>query len=271
MGRISEAAKKKTSAPVEKVTTDQMIPARLKKGQKPEPEEIDEDDELDGETEDAEESEDAEDASEEDGDEGDDIEDDEVEEDDGEESEFDEEEDSADEDEEESEDFLGDDEDDDEDDLTGATGKSKDPGSFEAKRKKVMLDFTDSGDAPPSVAPGNYPARVQDVELKDSASGNPMLEWTFKITAGKEKNRDLKFWSSMKQDARWASARVLKALGVPVAGKRFELDPVKIIGKPCILNIVHDGRNEDFPHKVQKVLPADAAAIKASKAAKDLI
>jgi hypothetical protein len=153
-----------------------------------------------------------------------------------------------------------------------APAKSKrDPASFNTRRKSIELDFTNTDDKPPSIDPGEYTARVQDVEFKESQSGNPMLEWSFKITGGKFRNKDLRFWTSLSQDARWSTARTLKDLGVPVAGKKFTLDPEKLIGKPCKILVVADGRNEDFPYKVQRVMPADAAAIKAAKAAKDLV
>jgi hypothetical protein len=178
-------------------------------------------------------------------------------------------------DEEEDDDFLADDEEDaDEEDLKALAksgGKPGDPGSFTAKRKEVEIDFTASGEAPPAILPGNYNAKVGDVEFKESAAGNPMLEWTFILTAGPHKNANLRYWTSLKPDAMWSSARTLKAIGIPVAGTKFRLNPEKVIGKPAIVQVVHDGRNEDFPHKIQKVLPPDASAIKAAKAAKDLI
>lgn len=185
-------------------------------------------------------------------------------------------EDEEDEEEEEEDDLDGLLEEDEEDDeltglVSGAPGSASDPASFSSTRKAISLDFRGVEDGPPQVEPGDYTGRVTDVEACESSAGNPQLVWSLQVTSGKHKNLPLKLWTSLMPNARWATARALKALGIPAAGKVFELDPNEVKGKPCIIRVKKDDRNPDFPFKVDRLLPADAAAAKAAKSAGELI
>ncbi len=122
-------------------------------------------------------------------------------------------------------------------------------------------DFTDVDDEFPVAEEGSHHAKVIDFEKADSKAGNPQYVWQFRITAGESKDVEIRYWTSLLPQARWKAVETLVAVGVQAAGSIARFSKSDILGKPCILEIVHemyDGRNS---HKVKKVHPPNQDSI----------
>lgn len=119
---------------------------------------------------------------------------------------------------------------------------------------------------------GKYKAKVQDLEEKDSASGHPMLVWTWEIIDGEESGTTLKSYTTLQDHALFGLKQHMDALGVSGDLKGFETD--SLIGKMAMLSvtkpkIVSRDTGEDIDvNRVDKVLPLKSAAKSSKKAAK---
>lgn len=114
-------------------------------------------------------------------------------------------------------------------------------------------DFTEVSGGFRLAEEGLHHAKVVGFERTESKSGNPQYTWQFKIIAGESKGIEVRYWTSLLPQARWKVAEALEAVGVAAAGSiaRFKLSD--IIGKPCLLEVVHDEYDGRTTHKVNKV------------------
>lgn len=129
-------------------------------------------------------------------------------------------------------------------------------------------DFTDVDDEFPVVEEGSHHAKVIDFEKAESKTGNPQYVWQFRITAGKSKDIEIRYWTSLLPQARWKAVETLVAVGIEAAGSIAKFTKNDILGKSCILEVIHqlyDGRNT---HKVRKVHPPTQDSIDFAKADK---
>lgn len=127
-------------------------------------------------------------------------------------------------------------------------------------------DFTDVQDGFPMAEEGMHHAKVIDFEKADSKSGNPQYVWQFRITAGKSKDIELRYWTSLLPQARWKTAETLAAVGIEAAGSVARFKKSDIVGKPCILEVIHDTYDGRVNHKVQRVHPPNEDSVKLAKA-----
>ena len=117
-------------------------------------------------------------------------------------------------------------------------------------------DFTDvDAGGFPVAEEGSHHAKVIDFEKSDSKSGNPQYVWQFRITAGNSKDVEIRYWTSLLPQARWKVVETLTAIGIKAAGSIARFSRVDILGKPCIIEVIHEDFEGRTTHKVQRVHP----------------
>jgi len=119
---------------------------------------------------------------------------------------------------------------------------------------------------------GRYPAKVSVVEYvaESARSGEPTLAWQFTVQGGDYDGRIGFLNTSLqvgdeetgKKDARWATMRVLKALGfsedeIKARSWDFE-DPDTmdmLIARDCIISIGHEMYEGEKKQRVRRIFP----------------
>lgn len=151
--------------------------------------------------------------------------------------------------------------------LADAVAKTEKPtGLPQAGDDEVFEeDFTDVDDEFPIADEGAHHAKVIDFEKSDSKQGNAQYVWQFRITAGKDKGMELRYWTSLLPQARWKAVETLAAIGVAAAGSVAKFTKADVIGKPCIIEVVHEVYNERNQHKIKKVHPPDKGSVDFAK------
>lgn len=107
------------------------------------------------------------------------------------------------------------------------------------KASGVKVDFSDT-EASGIVEEGDYLIEVDEVEQKESSTGNPMLVFTFKITEGDFKGKKLFHNCSLQPQALFNLRGLLEALGLEVPQGVMEFDPADLIGETCGASVVHE-------------------------------
>jgi len=126
-------------------------------------------------------------------------------------------------------------------------------------------DFTDVDDEFPMAEEGAHHAKVIDFEKSESKQGNPQYVWQFRITAGVSKGIELRYWTSLLPQARWKTVETLVAVGVEAAGSIARFSRSDILGKPCIIDVIHDVFEGRTNHKVRKVHPPNKDTVDFAK------
>lgn len=122
---------------------------------------------------------------------------------------------------------------------------------------------------------GNYEAEVIDLEEKDSASGHPMLVWTWKITKGDESGATLKSYTTLQDHALFGLKQHMVALGIDGDLDGFETDI--LIGRTAMLavtkpKIVSRETGEDIDvNRVNKVMAIKSSSKTPQKKAKSKV
>jgi hypothetical protein len=126
-------------------------------------------------------------------------------------------------------------------------------------------DFTDTEEGFPMAEEGVHHAKVIDFEKADSKTGNPQYVWQFRIVAGNSKDIELRFWTSLLPQARWKTVETLGAIGIDAAGSVAKFKRSDIVGKPCIIDVIHDTYEGRLNHKVRKVYPPNEDTVEFAK------
>ena len=109
------------------------------------------------------------------------------------------------------------------------------------------------------VAEGIHPARVIDFEkVISKSSGNPTYEWQFMVTDGVSKGQEIKFWTSLQPSARWKAAACLQAIGIKAQGSIVRFTKADVVGKLCMIKVVHEEYNGRMTNKIDSVFPPQA-------------
>jgi len=122
----------------------------------------------------------------------------------------------------------------------------------------IRVDFTNVGDG--SFAPlpeGKYEATVFEVEQRVSQnSGQPYLNWQFKIMGGEYDGRRAFYMTSLQPQALWKLKQTLSRLGYTKEELEgaFELDLTDLPGKECTILIGHEQYNGETRDRVLDVL-----------------
>ena len=142
------------------------------------------------------------------------------------------------------------------------------------KASGVKVDFSDTEKAG-LVEEGDYLIEVDEVEQKESSTGNPMLVFTYKIAEGEFAGKKLFHNCSLQPQALFNLRAVLEALGQEVPQGVMEFDPADLIGETCGASVVHElyegktkARIAEFFSAEELGGEAEAPAAKAKPAAK---
>lgn len=137
--------------------------------------------------------------------------------------------------------------------MAGAFGKPRD-------EAEIVIDGLDGVDESPWYVPaGDHPAKVTLCEPQTSSAGNPMLVFTFTISSGVAKGKDLKVHAVRTPAAMWKLKEVLKALGLDVSAKSLKIKPSALVGKAALLVVADQEFNGEIRSNVKKVKPLVAA------------
>lgn len=100
---------------------------------------------------------------------------------------------------------------------------------------RITLNLDDVGSSFTIIEPGRYPARVVDIEEKESSTGNPMLVWSWELEGGDYSGQEIKSFTSLQDHALFGLKQHLEAFGI---SGEVDIDTDKLIGKTAMLTIV---------------------------------
>ncbi|HON76340.1 MAG TPA: DUF669 domain-containing protein, partial [Dermatophilaceae bacterium] len=66
---------------------------------------------------------------------------------------------------------------------------------------RITLNLDDVGSSFTVIEPGRYPARVVDIEEKESSTGNPMLVWSWELEGGDYSGQEIMSFTSLQDHA----------------------------------------------------------------------
>lgn len=92
----------------------------------------------------------------------------------------------------------------------------------------------------------DYLCEVLSVESGTSKQGNPKLIWTFVVTEGTHKNRQLKLHTNTSGKGSGRAKQVLKACGVTLDGERIRFKRAQVVGSSVKLAVDIQTDNPDF-------------------------
>jgi len=100
---------------------------------------------------------------------------------------------------------------------------------------RITLNLDDVGSSFTIIEPGRYPARVVDIEERESSTGNPMLVWSWELEGDRDySGREIKSFTSLQDHALFSLKQHLEAFGI---SGEVDLDTDKLIGKTAMLTI----------------------------------
>lgn len=100
---------------------------------------------------------------------------------------------------------------------------------------RITLNLDDVGNTFTIIEPGRYPARVVDIEEKESSTGNPMLAWSWELEGGDYSGREIMSFTSLQDHALFGLKEHLEAFGI---SGEVDIDTDKLIGKTAMLTVV---------------------------------
>ena len=99
---------------------------------------------------------------------------------------------------------------------------------------RITLNLDDVGSSFTIIEPGRYPARVVDIEEKESSTGNPMLVWSWELEGGDYSGQEIRSFTSLQDHALFGLKQHLEAFGI---SGEVDIDTDKLIGKTAMLTI----------------------------------
>lgn len=100
---------------------------------------------------------------------------------------------------------------------------------------RITLNLDDVGNSFTIIEPGRYPARVVDIEEKESSTGNPMLAWSWELEGGDYSGQEIMSFTSLQDHALFGLKEHLEAFGI---SGEVDIDTDKLIGKTAMLTVV---------------------------------
>jgi hypothetical protein len=122
------------------------------------------------------------------------------------------------------------------------------------RRKK--LDFT-GVEAYVKCAEGQHVVKLIEIEEGESQAGNDMLSATFQVVKGTSTGAKLYDNFVLTEKALWKLQSFLVAVGMKADGK-IVLDLDKLIGKTCIVEVVHEEYEGKTRARIQEFLKLNA-------------
>jgi hypothetical protein len=108
------------------------------------------------------------------------------------------------------------------------------------KKQKLKIDFTGVESGGRTVPDGNYLAKIDSVEEKESGEGNPYLGLKLKIQAGKAKGSVVYDNISLLPQALWKLRTLLERIGFEVPDGEMDFDPQEIVGEEVTIVVVNE-------------------------------
>lgn len=100
---------------------------------------------------------------------------------------------------------------------------------------RITLNLDDVGSSFTIIEPGRYPARVVDIEEKESSTGNPMLVWSWELEGDCDySGQEIRSFTSLQDHALFGLKQHLEAFGI---SGEVDIDTDKLIGKTAMLTI----------------------------------
>ena len=110
---------------------------------------------------------------------------------------------------------------------------------------KVRVDFTGVENYV-RASEGQHVVKIVAAEMKSSQGGNDMIVVTFEVTKGSDKGARVFENYPLQDNALWKLKGLLQAIGMKCDGK-VQLDLDKLVGKVCLIEVIH----EDFEGKTR--------------------
>ena len=122
--------------------------------------------------------------------------------------------------------------------------------------RKKKLDFTGI-EAYVKCAEGQHVVKLIEIEETESQAGNDMLNATFQVVKGASTGAKLYDNFVLTEKALWKLQSFLVAVGMKADGK-IVLDLDKLIGKTCIVEVVHEEYEGKTRARIQEFLKLSA-------------
>lgn len=116
--------------------------------------------------------------------------------------------------------------------------------------RKVKIDLT-GVESFQKASEGQHVARIAAAEESTSQGGNDMIKVTFVVTKGADKDSRVIENYPLTETALWKLKGMLQAIGMKCEGK-IMLDLDRLIGKTCIIEVVHEEYNGNTRAKVSE-------------------
>ena len=127
-----------------------------------------------------------------------------------------------------------------------------------AAARKKKLDFTNI-EAYVKCAEGQHVVKLTEIEDTTSQAGNDMLNATFQVVKGTSTGAKLYDNFVLTEKALWKLQSFLVAIGMKADGK-IVLDLDKLIGKTCIVDVIHEEYEGKTRARIQEFIKLSAAA-----------
>lgn len=124
--------------------------------------------------------------------------------------------------------------------------------------RKRKLDFTNI-EAYVKCAEGQHVVKLTEIEDTTSQAGNDMLNATFQVVKGTSTGAKLYDNFVLTEKALWKLQSFLVAIGMKADGK-IVLDLDKLIGKTCIVDVIHEEYEGKTRARIQEFIKLSAAA-----------
>ena len=124
--------------------------------------------------------------------------------------------------------------------------------------KKVKVDFT-GVESFNRASEGQHVVKIATAEMRESQGGNDMISVAFEVTKGQDKGARVFENYPLAENALWKLKGMLQAIGMKCEGK-VQLDLDKLVGKLCIIEVVHEEYEGKLRARVQECRKLAAAA-----------
>ena len=125
-----------------------------------------------------------------------------------------------------------------------------------AVARKKKLDFTNI-EAYVKCAEGQHVVKLIEIEETESQAGNDMLNATFQVVKGTSTGAKLYDNFVLTEKALWKLQSFLVAVGMKADGK-IVLDLDKLVGKTCIVEVIHEEYEDKTRARIQEFIKLSA-------------
>lgn len=128
------------------------------------------------------------------------------------------------------------------------------------KGRTRKFDFTGVSSKerePVHIPEGKYSMEVDLVTEGTSKNDHEQLEWIFRGTEGRAKNKPFYFYTTLTPASMWKLKQTFEALGFEVPDSDMEVDLDELVGAECIGIVVDDEYQGKVRSKLDRIVPVD--------------